>query len=151
MKRAAKQKPRKTLDKILEELNIQWEGKNMNVLLDEKLHRIRSLFSGFSPPIKVSKYSHKSDLSEYPQSEKMLIDLVVLEMEENERKQISKLKELRNFNPDIRAILFTSQNNRKYRGLYLSNGFDFFIFSESELHLLRSVVKGIHHRKTRAN
>ena len=123
----------------------------MNVLLDKKLNEIRDLFSGFSPPINLLKYSDENNIEKYSSVEKMSVDLVVLELDDNHKRQISSLEELRKFNPDLRAILYTSLNNRKYRSSYLSKGFNFFIFRESELSLLKTVIKRVHHRKTLAN
>jgi DNA-binding NarL/FixJ family response regulator len=124
------------------------EGVAVNVLLHDKLYNVRDLFSGFSPPIKLFKYSERNQLGKYAREEKMMVDMVVMEKEENHRFQISQLKELRKFNPDIRAILYTSQSNRKYRSIYLNNGFDFFIFNESEEGLLEEIIKRVHRRKT---
>ncbi len=120
------------------------------MLIKENCINWNQLLSGHTPQIDYVDISNKfRELANEDKIHRKFYDIFVFDSTQNYRPELDLLQELKTYNPDIKSVVITSEQNRKYRSHLVSMGVDHFLFRESDMPLFEFVLKQINLRLTR--
>ena len=119
----------------------------MKILVDEKYFDFEKELENLKPKIDFSKIADR-DLAQIRNSEvgKTAFDIFIFDLREDINQSLEILKEVKKYNPNIRAIAFTSKKNGRYQGSFLFRSVDLFLYKEKDKEFLLSYLKKTHLR-----
>ena len=122
----------------------------MRLLIKEKYINWQNFLSDHTPKVEFIDISNKFRELAYPGNIlKDSFDAFIFDINENIKNELNLLQNLKTYNPDIKSIVVTSSNNRKFRGDLAYKQVDYFLFRESDLEILNLVIRQINLRLTR--
>ena len=122
----------------------------MRLLIKEKNINWQNFLSDHTPKVEFIDISNKFRELAYPGNIlKDSFDAFIFDINENIKNELNLLQNLKTYNPDIKSIVVTSSNNRKFRGDLAYKQVDYFLFRESDLEILNLVIRQINLRLTR--
>lgn len=124
----------------------------MKILIDEKYFDFEKELENLKPKIDFSKIADR-DLGQIRNSEvgKTAFDIFIFDLREDINQSSEILKEVKKYNPNIRAIAFTSKKNGRYQGSFLFRLVDLFLYKEKDKEFLLSYLKKAHLRLSKGS
>lgn len=124
----------------------------MKILIDEKYFDFEKELENLKPQINFSKIADR-DLAQIRNSEvgKTAFDIFIFDLREDINQSSEILKEVKKYNPNIRAIAFTSKKNGRYQGSFLFRSVDLFLYKEKDKEFLLSYLKKAHLRLSKGS
>ena len=125
------------------------EANKMQVYIKEDYIQIKNMLNELASLIEIKELNTDEKSGSLLMEKVGEIDIIIIDIDTDSIKQINEIKKLKDYNPEMKTILYTGEKNRKYRSYFLNRGIDFFVFKETESKLLQSILTQIHLRKTR--
>lgn len=122
----------------------------LQLLIKNDVNQFISLEKELSGLIEINRISKDKKSNNISFDQVQETDIIIFDISDEFSFKWSEVYNLKQLNPDLKAILYTSLKNRRYRSYFLSKGVDFFVFKETESALLNNIIKRIHLRKTRS-
>lgn len=120
----------------------------LKLLLNENTINWNSQLDCFDPGINITSLTN---LSARKQFAKEYYDVYLFDIHDDLREDLEFITKLKSVNPNIKTIAFTGKKNRKYRCQILLKAVDLFLFRETDIDLLITILKRIHLRLTKAH
>ena len=121
----------------------------IKIMVYDDYNQLKSLIEDFSDSIDIERIEDKEQLNISSHTGLKEIDVIVFDFADKYSFNWREADKMKEANPGLKTIMFTSMKNRKYRRHYLSRGVDYFMFKETEGPLFKTIVKQIHSSKTR--
>jgi DNA-binding NarL/FixJ family response regulator len=126
-------------------------GFGMKMLIKENTINWYNFLSDHTPKVEFIDISNRfKEIAHYDFIVKDSFDVFIFDINENIKSGLNLLQKLRIHNPDIKSIVVTSNVNRKYRSDLVYKQVDHFLFKESDMDILKLVLRQMNLRLTRA-
>lgn len=124
----------------------------MKILIDEECFDFEKELENLKPKIEFSRITDKH-LSQIKNMgiDKTAFDVFIFDLREDVIQSSEILSEIKKYNPNLRAIAFTSKKNGRYQGSFLFRSVDLFLFKEKDENFLLSYLKKAHLRLSKSS